>query len=295
MSYRQAGQALVRPPSLRIRPAASIRRNVLPALHPLGLLGSTVLDTRRQVRLHRFPLVAASRHTFTMLYPYRQASANPLSVVPIFATPFGVMQLPEAQKLNEPLAGLLAARALADSAVAVTGAGSLCYRSADELLEWTDEPAQIVCAEILRGIWSVIASINSFTEEELKSLSMQARGWFTIVHPDGCLPVTTYPLTSWCGMYCVESPQPCADRRDSGVLRLHETRLGTMFSDATNAAPHIPYTPGHYTWRPVPGQMAVFPASIRHEIAMVRSPGRLMLVTVRARFVAPGQEGVSRW
>jgi hypothetical protein len=230
-----------------------------------------------------------------MLYPYRPASANPLSVVPIFATPFGVVQLPEAQKLNEALAGLLAARAAAQSGSAASASGSLCYRSRDELLEWTDEPVQIVCAEILRGIWSVIASINSFTEEELKSLSMQARGWFTIVHPDGFLPVTSYPLTSWCGLYCVEAPQLSADRRDSGVLRLHETRLGTMFSDATNAVPRIPFTPGHYTWRPVPGQLAVFPASIRHEIALIRSAGRLILITVRARFVAPGQEGVSRW
>jgi hypothetical protein len=218
-----------------------------------------------------------------------------LSVVPIFATPFGIVQLPEAHKLNEALARLLAVRAAAESGAAASASGSLWYRSRDDLLEWTDEPVQTACAEILRGIWSVIASINSFTEEQLKSLSMQARGWFTIVHPDGFAPATSYPLTSWCGLYCVESPGPCADRRDSGVLRLHETRLGTMFSDATNAVPHIPFTPGHYTWRPVPGQLAVFPASIRHEIATIRSAGRLMLITVRARFVAPGQEGLSRW
>jgi hypothetical protein len=218
-----------------------------------------------------------------------------LSVVPIFATPFGVVQLPEAQRLNEALARLLAARAAADSGAASSESGSSCYRSRDDLLEWSDEPVPMVCGEILRGIWSVIASINSFTEPQLKSLSMQARGWFTIVHPDGALPVTSYPLTSWCGIYCVDSPQPSADRHDSGVLRLYESRLGTMFSDATNAAPRIPFTPGHYTWRPVPGQLAVFPAAIRHEIALIRSAGRLMLVTVRARFVAPGQQGVSRW
>ena len=42
-----------------------------------------------------------------------------------------------------------------------------------------------------------------------------------------------------------------------------------------------------------PGQMAVFPASLTHEIALVRSPGPLVLVTVRVRFVAPGQQGVA--
>src|SRR6266704_3828060 len=123
-----------------------------------------------------------------MLYPYHPASANPLSIVPIFATPFAVVQLPEAQKLNEALGRLLAARAAAESRASASTPGWLCYRSRDELLEWTDEPAQIVCAEILRGIWSFIASINSFSEQELKSLTMQARGWFTIVQPDGCVP-----------------------------------------------------------------------------------------------------------
>jgi hypothetical protein len=56
-----------------------------------------------------------------------------------------------------------------------------------------------------------------------------------------------------------------------------------------------PYTPGHFTWRPVPGQLAVFPASLTHEIALLRSDAPLVLVTVRVRFVAPGQQGLSRW
>jgi hypothetical protein len=78
-------------------------------------------------------------------------------------------------------------------------------------------------------------------------------------------------------------------------LRFYESRLGTMFADATNAAMHMPFTPGHSTWRPVPGQLAVFPAALTHEIALLRSPGQLMLVTVRVRFVAPGQQGLARW
>jgi hypothetical protein len=41
--------------------------------------------------------------------------------------------------------------------------------------------------------------------------------------------------------------------------------------------------------------MAVFPASLTHEIALLRSTGQLVLVTVRVRFVAPGQQGVARW
>jgi hypothetical protein len=68
-----------------------------------------------------------------------------------------------------------------------------------------------------------------------------------------------------------------------------------MFADATTAAMRLPFRPGHYGWRPVPGQMAVFPASLTHEIAPIRSREPLVLVTVRVRFIGPGQQGVARW
>jgi hypothetical protein len=222
-------------------------------------------------------------------------SATPSSVVPIFATPFGVLPLPAAEKLNPVVAGLFAARASTDTVGAAQTSKMLCYRSGDDLLDWTDEPLRKVTGEVLRGVRSVVAAVNDFTAVQLQSLAIQARGWFTIVRQDGCLPATSYPLTSWCAIYCVEAPQPSPERRDSGVLRLYESRLGTMFTDATNSVTRIPYTPGHYTWRPVPGQVAVFPASITHEIALIRAPGQLTLLTVRARFVAPGQQGLSRW
>jgi hypothetical protein len=215
-----------------------------------------------------------------------------LAVVPIFATPFGVVRLAEAQRLNTAVAALLAARAATDDAQKPP---PLCYRSRDDLLDWLDEPLRQVTGEMLRGVWSVVAAVNDFTAEQLQSFALQARAWCTIVRRDGCLPATSYPLTSWCAIYCVEAPEPSAERRNSGLLSLYESRLGTMFTDATNSVTRIPYTPGHYTWRPAPGQMAVFPAAITHEIGLIRSAGQLMLLTVRARFISPGQEGLSRW
>jgi hypothetical protein len=68
-----------------------------------------------------------------------------------------------------------------------------------------------------------------------------------------------------------------------------------MFQDATNSMMKMPYKPSHCSWRPVPGNMAVFPASLTHEIALFRSVGELILVTVRLRFVGPGQQGMPRW
>jgi uncharacterized protein (TIGR02466 family) len=217
------------------------------------------------------------------------------SVLPIFATPLAVIPLPEAEKLNPVVAQLLAARAASDTAGAARGSTPLCYRSAEDLLEWPDEAVRKVGGEVLRGVCAMVAAVNDFTEEQMGALTVQARGSFSIVRPDGGVKATHYPLTAWCGVYCVAAPEPSSQRRDSGMLRLYESRLGTMFSDATNSAMRIPFTPGHYAWRPVPGKMAVFPAWIQHEIALIRSAGELVLITVRARFVAPGQQGQAAW
>jgi len=220
-------------------------------------------------------------------------NATPPAVVPILAMPFGVVRLPDAEAQNPALAALFAARIGADDAS--RWQNPLCYRSRDDLLEWPEEPVRQMSAAIIRGVYSVVNAVNDFAEGDLRALTLQARGWFTVVKPDGCVPATNYPLTAWCGLYCVAAPEPSATRRDSGVLRLYESRPGTAFTDATTATMRIPFTPGHHGWRPVPGQLAVFPGSLTHEIALVRSPGELLLVTVRVRFVAPGQQGVKRW
>jgi hypothetical protein len=217
------------------------------------------------------------------------------SVVPIFATPLGIAPLPQAQGLNPALRALFAARAAADTTAAARGCTPLCYVGRDDLLEWTEEPVRKLTAAVLRGVYSVVAEVNDFAPGQLQTFTAQARGWLTILRPDGCLPATLYPLTSWCAIYCVAGPEPSPLRRDSGVLRLYESRLGTMFSDATNSGMRMPFRPGHCTWRPVPGELAVFPASVTHEIALLRSADELTLVTLRIRFVAPGQEGHPAW
>jgi hypothetical protein len=220
-------------------------------------------------------------------------STTPPLVVPILAVPFGVVPLPDAEALNPALGELFAARMRADGAAQKRS--PLCYRSSDDLLDWPEDPVRRLAPAIFRGVKSVVSAVNELTPAQLDSFAVQARGWFSIVAQNGRVPAANYPLTAWCGIYCVAAPEVSATRADSGLLRLYESRLGTMFADATSAAMRMPYTPGHYGWRPVPGQMAVFPASLTHEIALVRSPGQLVLVTVRVRFVAPGQQGVARW
>ena len=207
-------------------------------------------------------------------------------VVPLFATPFGVVSLPEAQTLNPALAALFAERATAQWRDPLAPQGALTFRSRADLTDWPEEPVRQAISGMLAGVGSVAASINDLGAEQFAALRVQARAWFTIVRSDGCVPPASYPNASWLALYCVTAPAPAKARLDSGVLRMHESRPGPMFQDATHSGIRVPYRPGHYAWRPVPGQMAVFPAAITHEIAMVRAAGALVIVSARVRFVA---------
>lgn len=215
-------------------------------------------------------------------------------VVPIFATPFGVAEVPDAATLNPLVAAILAERATparADPA----HRQAFSYRSRDDLLEWTEEPVRRVAGGVVAAVLGVARSINDFSDAQFAAFRVQARAWYTIVRPDGCVPSQSYANAAWCAVYCVAAPPAGSARFDSGVVRLHESYRATMFTDATNSTSQLPYRPGHNTWRPVPGQVVVFPAAITHEIALLRGAGELVLLSALVRFVAPGQEGMPSW
>jgi hypothetical protein len=222
-------------------------------------------------------------------------SAMTLDVVPIFATPFGVVTLPEADELNGELSALFTARAVDTWRDPRRPRGSHAFSSRDDLTEWPEEAVRKLMGQMLRGVSSVAASVSDLDAGQFAALSIQARAWFTIVRSDGSVPSMSYPNSSWVGIYCVASPAPAAARFDSGMLRMHESRLGTMFQDPAGTAIRIPYRPGHYNWRPVAGQMAVFPAAITHEIALLRASGALVIVTARVRFVGTGDSWMPPW
>jgi hypothetical protein len=217
----------------------------------------------------------------------------PSFVTPIHATPLAILPLEGGQSLNPALVDWITTR------VATRADGpqphALRYLGRDDLTENREPAVQRLLAGLYRGIVAVVREVNTLDEAHLRSFTLQARAWFTIVRPDGSLPPGNHPLSAWCAIYCVAAPAGSTTRADSGLLRILEPRLATCFADATTAEMRLPYRPGHYAWRPVPGEMAVFPAGLSHEIAPLRAPEPLVFVTVRARFLSPRQEGVDRW
>jgi len=219
-------------------------------------------------------------------------SATLPTVMPILATPLGLAAIPDAEQLNPALRDVFAQRAAADRRAPQN---PLRFSSADDLMQWPEPPVRRLSEAVVSAVYSMVGSVSSIGEAQLRSCRLETRAWFTVVRTNGSVPAANYPLTAWCAIYCVAAPPPADDRPDSGVLRLYESRLGSTFQDATISALRIPYSQSHYAWRPVAGSLVIFPASLTHEVALLRAAGELVLVTARCRFVAPGQQGFSRW
>jgi hypothetical protein len=217
------------------------------------------------------------------------------SLTALFAMPFAATPLAGVDALNEELAKLLAARATEERRDPAAPSEMLCFRSREDLFEWPDAPVASLRREMLAALRAAVRATTLHSDEEFSRLTIEARARFVLVRPNGCLPATSLPLASWCAVYCVAAPEPAAARRDSAALRLYEARMGTMFMDASNYRLREPFAGGHHMWRPGPGLLAAFPASLLHEIALNRGDRDLVLVIARARFGTAGQEAVPAW
>jgi hypothetical protein len=222
-------------------------------------------------------------------------NASSPQIVPLFATHFGVLPLANAADLNPALATLFAARATEAGRDAGGKHAANTFVSRDDLTQWPEEPVREALRGILAGVRAMARAVSELDESQFAALRTDARAWFTIVHPEGSVPARGYANSSWFALYCVCSPEPSRARLDSGVLRIHELRPGPMFQDAADSALRVPYRRGHYTWRPVPGQMALFRAALTHEIALVRSGGPLVLISTRVRLLASDRSWMPSW
>jgi len=218
-----------------------------------------------------------------------------INLTAMFAVPFVTLPLPGARQLNPALLPLIAARSTEGHRDTQLPPSPLCFRSREDVFEWPEEPARSLRREMLGGVCQAVMAANTFTEAEFDSFSVQARARLVIVRRDGALPALSIPLASWCALYCVAAPSPEPSRVDSAMLRLYESRMANMFLDASNWRLRPPFSPGHQLWRPTSGEMAVFPASIMHEVALNRGDSDLILILARIRFARPDMESLPPW
>ncbi len=217
------------------------------------------------------------------------------SLTPIFATPFASLQLPVNLEFNRELQQLLDGRVATQFRCAHKPNNPLLFQSRDDLFGWQEPRVQQLRAHMLRALASVVAACNEYTDQEFGELTIDARAHFARIAASGFLPTTSYTQATWCMAYCVAAPELTTDRPANGVLRLYETRLGNTLIDASNWRLKAPFGLAHHVWRPTPGYMAVFPASLPHELSLLQGRGELLLVIGRARFTTPGQTDMPPW
>jgi hypothetical protein len=112
-----------------------------------------------------------------------------------------------------------------------------------------------------------------------------------IQHKEGgmTLPLAPLPAASWNAVYALAAGSG-GERSDRGALRIYETRGSNMYMDASNWGYRPPFGHGHHLWKPVTGQIALFPASCSYEIAPLRGVGEQVLILARLRFKAADGE-----
>jgi len=205
------------------------------------------------------------------------AMAGQSGTVPLFATPFAAVNTGADSHFNARLASLCELQRPAR--------GPLHFRSREDFLESADATAGELKRLILAQASTVVAGLSSIGATEFGKLHIQARGWCSIVQPNGHVPAQHFPGASWLAVYCAQAGESDAEFKSAGVLRLYERRLGSIYRDASNSELKSPYRYGNHTWTPVPGWMALFPAHLPHEVSVVRSSTSLILVFAMIRFV----------
>lgn len=220
--------------------------------------------------------------------------APQLSVMPMFAVPFATVTYADAADLNAALLALIEARRPATPRSALLPARAGVFESREDFLHWPDAPVRELKRRMLDAIATLVAQLAGYEPARLARLALQARGWYSVVEADGMIPARAHPMSSWCATYCVQAPEASPERIDSGVLRFHDPRTGNMYTDPGVADLRRPYGFGHFVARNLPGQLAIFPSWLQHEIAPLQGATPLVLVTAVCRFApAPGTPGAA--
>ncbi len=217
-----------------------------------------------------------------------------MAVQPLFATPFASVPVPRAATLNEALAGLIAGAAAAGAQPDATSS-PLRVVGTPDFFERPEGIVQQLRREILRSLCEAVMEACRYDAAQFARLILQARAHFVVIRPDGWLPLTRQPNSSWSAVYCVQAPPRSGQRVDSAALRFYDQRLQGMYLDAGNTWMRPPFGIAHHLWYPTPGYLAAFPSATPYEIALNRSAADLILVVAAARFESEGHRSTLPW
>jgi uncharacterized protein (TIGR02466 family) len=193
-----------------------------------------------------------------------------IRVSPLFAVPFGEVQLAPCEALNRELEALFLARENDEYRNPTPShvPQAETFESRFNLFRWPEACVQELRAFMLDAVARMVMETTTLKPADLARLKFQNHTWFHISRYAGSFVAHNHPLASWSAVYCVRAGEPAANQPQSGILRFLDTRHGAAsYLDPANATLHRPFALQPLELRLRAGQLVIFPSYVFHEVA----------------------------
>jgi uncharacterized protein (TIGR02466 family) len=222
----------------------------------------------------------------------RSPDPNPgqLQISPLFAVPFGTIQMADADALCDELRQLFLASQtdeVRDGVRRDTQVG--IFESRFNLHTWPQQPVQRMFAFIHGTLAQAIQQLNQYTPEDYARLRFHYHSWFHVTQPGGHQGVHNHPMASWSGIFCVDPGDSPAERPTSGVVRFVDPKTpADMFTDPGNYNLQGVYKTGGWQLTHRRGQLVLFPSYVLHEVFPYQGTRERIVVAFNAWLTMDG-------
>jgi uncharacterized protein (TIGR02466 family) len=185
----------------------------------------------------------------------------------LFPTLLGEFQFPQPEALNKDLSAYIRGREQHDRDYSPFTTVNHGWQSGPDFFDVEIPPIQALRHFINPQLEHFLAEWGriSFNSGAPKSFRYQYTGWAVILRQGGFQHEHIHTKTDLIGVYYVEVPAVAEDV-PTGDLTLIEPRGGRLASRAI-------WESAHYSIRPKPGTLLLFPSFVPHRVDQVRAPG----------------------
>ena len=218
------------------------------------------------------------------------AAHVPLTVQPMFPTPFAFERLADPDRLNAALRTLFLARENAGAyrnPDPYTERNDALFESRFDLFQWPDPEVAELREFCLSRTLQLVQRLNGYDAARTRALRLRIESWFHITRRNGYFGVHNHPNASWSGVYCVDDGRPDAGAEDSGKLTfLHPQAIGAMYVDNGNAELKPPFNVQHAGYVLRAGDLVLFPSWLLHHVTPFAGDGERITVAFNCAFPA---------
>ena len=207
------------------------------------------------------------------------------NVKAVFATPIGTFSLIGLETLNATLLQTFLERETEQyrNEHPSQQIQNEVFESQFDLFNWASPAIQQLRTVILRYVSEMVALVNDYDDDALKSLDIFNDAWFHITRRGGYVQPHNHPNASWSAVYCVEPGEKDPGHEDSGALVMHNPRAGgAMYSDPGNMNLMPRFSHDAIKLHLKAGDLIIFPSDLVHSVSPYLGPKTR--VTVAANF-----------